>query len=153
MRDAFYNYFDGLLDLADELDQHDLDGNYARFSEKALRIAMLFAAIERTTVIEMRHWARAQEITEEWRVNLHDLVAELEQRPPKDRQEVEDQVLEQLTRLSREKGRCTAREIAQRITGPGFWSGQGSPGGMGRKWSSGLGENNANHILLSGSRR
>jgi hypothetical protein len=75
--DAFYTYHDALLDLALASDNHDLDASYARFAEKALRIAMLFASLENNGRIELRHWARAQEITERWRASLHNLLDQL----------------------------------------------------------------------------
>ncbi len=71
--EAYYRYDIALKSLLtrNEYKHGDFDGNYARFSEKALRIALLFASLEDSRHIEMRHWARAQEITERWRANLH----------------------------------------------------------------------------------
>ena len=51
----------------------DLDGNYARFPEKALRIAALFSSLGGSPEIKINHWAKAQAITERWRSNLHSL--------------------------------------------------------------------------------
>jgi hypothetical protein len=73
VREAFYAYHDGLTTLAAASDNADLDGNYSRFAEKALRVAILLASLENGGRIEMRHWARAQTITERWRRSLHDL--------------------------------------------------------------------------------
>jgi hypothetical protein len=75
--DAFYVYHDALLDLTVASENHDLDASYTRFAEKALRIAMLFASLENGGRIELRHWARAQEITERWRASLHNLLDQL----------------------------------------------------------------------------
>ncbi|NTW00760.1 MAG: DUF3987 domain-containing protein, partial [Oscillochloris sp.] len=64
VREAFYVYHDALLTLVSSSDQYDLDGNYARFAEKALRVAMLLASLSNEGRIELRHWARAQQIAE-----------------------------------------------------------------------------------------
>ena len=71
--DAYYRYDKALRDFCHNSEVLDFDGNYARFPEKALRIAMLLAALENDFKIEICHWARAQNITEEWRTNLHSL--------------------------------------------------------------------------------
>ena len=57
--DAFYRYHDALLDIIGQSPDHDLDGNYSRLAEKALRVAMLLGSIENNEQIEIRHWARA----------------------------------------------------------------------------------------------
>jgi hypothetical protein len=73
VREAFYAYHDGLVGIAAVSDNADLDGNYSRFAEKALRVAILLASLENHGKIEMRHWARAQSIAERWRASLHNL--------------------------------------------------------------------------------
>lgn len=75
--DAYYRYHDALIDLCDAHHNKDLIGNYTRFAEKALRIAMLFASLENDGHIELRHLARAQRITERWRQSLHYLIDQL----------------------------------------------------------------------------
>lgn len=74
VKDAFYRYHDALIELVAGMESTDTDGNYARFAEKALRVAMLMASLENNGVIEMRYWARAQQITESWRADLHNLM-------------------------------------------------------------------------------
>ncbi len=49
--DAFYQYHDALLDIAQGSWRTDLDGNYARFAEKALRVSMLLASLGNNDVI------------------------------------------------------------------------------------------------------
>ena len=56
VEDAFYTYKNALDDLAAVSKNTDLDGNYSRFPEKALRVAILLASIENHHVIDMRHW-------------------------------------------------------------------------------------------------
>jgi hypothetical protein len=109
--DAFYRYQEALLDIAETHDNHDLDGNYARFPEKALRVAMLLASLENDGGIELRHWARAQAIAERWRVNLHVLYQQVNESSPYQAVPVEDRVLDVVERLKEP----TAREVAQMI--------------------------------------
>jgi len=70
---AYYRYDDALADLVLDHNLYLLSGNYGRMAKKALRLAMLFASLENRGVIELRHWARAQEIAERWRASLHEL--------------------------------------------------------------------------------
>ena len=111
--DAFYTYQDALGDLVEQSSNSDLDGNYSRFAEKALRIAMLLASLENDNQIEMRHWARAQAITERWRADLHALYRQVNEPGPSEVERIEEKILEIVERL----GEPTRREIAQRISG------------------------------------
>ena len=63
--------------LTPDLDS-ELHGSYGRFATQAIKIAMLLAAIDCDQLpvrIERRHFARAQEIVERWRVSLHEVWA------------------------------------------------------------------------------
>lgn len=112
---GFYDYMDGLTSTLAVNQNTDLDGNYARFPEKALRIAMLLASFENQGRIEMRHWARAQAITERWRANLHSLIEQVnEQEIPTRQRTNEDRVLHVLEKAST---LLTAREVAQNVRG------------------------------------
>jgi hypothetical protein len=71
--EAYYRYGDALKEIMQDINIADLDGSYTRFPEKALRIAALFASFGGFTVINLNHWAKAQAITERWRVDLHSL--------------------------------------------------------------------------------
>ncbi len=115
--DAFYIYHDGLLRTVVPSQQTDLDGNYARLSEKALRIAMLMASLEGGDRIEMRHWARAQEIAERWRAGLHHVVGTLAEPKLCSGERDEDRVLRHLERLCGQGQAPTARDIRVRIRG------------------------------------
>ncbi len=95
--EAFYRYHNALILLTHRNDSQDLDGNYARLAEKALRIAMLLASVSGSTTIEMCHWARAQEIAERWRRNLHALIDQLQGSETQSREaELEDKVMRAL---------------------------------------------------------
>jgi hypothetical protein len=75
--EAYYTYNEALVDIALLSDQQDLDGNYSRIHEKALRVAGLLAAIQGSKTVTIRHWARAQQIAEGWRRNLHNMYQSL----------------------------------------------------------------------------
>lgn len=117
VRDAFYAYNDALLDIIAKSELTDLDGNYARLPEKALRVAMILASFENDDLIEMKHWARAQQIAEGWRTNLHNLYTQVinKAKPPeaKERLEWEDKILA----LIANKGPRTIREMCQGLSG------------------------------------
>ncbi len=72
-RSAISKYGKALRKIQAGMNLTDLDGNYARFPEKALRISALFASLGGSREIEINHWAKAQAITERWRSNLHSL--------------------------------------------------------------------------------
>lgn len=55
----------------------DLDGNYGRLPEMALRMAIVMASLSNNNRIELRHWAKAQELAELLRKNLHELYAQI----------------------------------------------------------------------------
>jgi hypothetical protein len=98
VREMFYAYHDALTSIAAAGDNTDLDGNYSRFAEKALRVAMLLASIENRGNIEARHWARAQAIAERWRRSLHNLYRTLNLAGD-DEARTEDRVIEIVARL------------------------------------------------------
>lgn len=54
-----------------------LSGSYVRFSTQAIKVAMLLAAMDAEQLpvrISLRHYARAQQIVEQWRVTMHYLL-------------------------------------------------------------------------------
>ncbi len=113
--DAFYRYHDALILLTHQNGSTDLDGNYTRLSQKALRIAMLLASVDNSPAIEMCHWARAQEIAERWRRNLHALIDQLQGATTQSREsELEDHVVRTIDRLEK----ATLNELRRYIKGP-----------------------------------
>lgn len=111
--DAFYRYHDGLLDIVEKSPRADLDGNYARFAEKAMRIAILLASIENHDRIELPHWARGQEIAERWRSNLHALFEKVNEPD-----ESEDEIWEyKLVDVLKRHGKLTAAKASRFIRG------------------------------------
>lgn len=111
--ERFYAYHDALLDVALAMNLPDLDGSYVRFSEKALRVAMLLASLENGGVIELRHWAKAQEITEDWRLGLHRLYEQINAAEASPEQQFAEKILRQIAL----RGPLTARELRQTIYG------------------------------------
>ena len=97
--DRFYAYHDALLELVHESGQTDLDASYARFAEKALRVAMLLASLENYGRIELRHWARAQQVTEHWRRSLHHLYEQINEASPGGEAEEEEKVIATVRKL------------------------------------------------------
>jgi hypothetical protein len=118
--EAFYAYDDGLNEVCSKIAVEDLDGNYARFSEKALRLATIFASINNSTRVEWVHWARAQAVTERWRAGVHFLHQQINSPLPSQMLETEERILRVLRRLKgasvreiRQQTRLPAREINQ----------------------------------------
>jgi hypothetical protein len=112
-REAFYVYHDALLDVVEDLDNRDFDGNYARFAEKALRVAMLLASLEHDDKITLPVWARAQGIAERWRRSLHELYAQANEPPASETAHREEQMIQIIVR----KGEMTASEVARYMRG------------------------------------
>ncbi len=68
---AFYNYMDGLQDVITDHKIDKLASNYGRLPVICARMALLFASLADADEVELKHWAKAQEITEGWRKLLH----------------------------------------------------------------------------------
>jgi hypothetical protein len=109
VEDAFYTYHDGLLDSISNPKNFDLDGNYARMAEKALRIALLLSSVNGKEEIELPEWYRAQEITERWRMGLHEAYSQINQPPPSRERENEDAILAIMKKLDK----ATAADVAR----------------------------------------
>src|SRR2546430_267742 len=113
--DAFYAYRDALLDMIHGSSNTDLDGNYARFAAKALRISMLAASLENNNVIEIRHWALGQEVAERWRANLHSVFLEINEPSQTVNEAIEERIIAGVKGFTESHGRPpTKREISQR---------------------------------------
>jgi hypothetical protein len=80
VRQAYYAYDRAMRELIRREANHDLDGSYARFPMKALRVAGLLASLHGDSnhgMIELPHWYRGQQIAERWRRDLHRLVGQV----------------------------------------------------------------------------
>lgn len=110
-KEAFYAYHDGLLETIHHSENHDLDGNYTRLGEKALRIAMLLASIENISMVQTHHLAAAEEITEHWRLGLHTLYSQVNQRKQSTARDKENDVIRVIDR----HGAMTPAEVKKYI--------------------------------------
>jgi len=116
--DAWVRYRSALKKIVKDLPTQDLDGSYQRLSIKAIRIAALFASLENGNVIEMRHWAKAQEIAERWRKSLHELYSQVnsEQDAPTYAKKVEDEILRVVKKLEDQEKPPTVRDLTRYLT-------------------------------------
>jgi hypothetical protein len=106
---AYDRYRLALRELIAQSSNQDLDGSYTRLSDRALRIAILLASLENGDRIELRQWAKAQEIAEMMRSNLHELYRQVHAR--QEEESLEDILLNYLKTLGGKK--VTIREIRQ----------------------------------------
>lgn len=90
---AWSRYRKALKRLMRESLNHDLDGSYQRLPDKALRIATLFASLDGSNRISLRHWARAQELAEVIRKNLHELYRQVNTSSESESATIENAVL------------------------------------------------------------
>jgi hypothetical protein len=100
-------YTDGLHQIVSQMDIEDLNAAYVRFPEKAMRIAVMFAFLGHSETVEIKHYAKAQQLTEMWRVCLHQLYNLTNSSPDKDK------ILEEgiLKYLGKQKVACEVRKI------------------------------------------
>ncbi len=99
VREAHQLYYEKLVMLAHD---YQLDvrfkSTYGRLPDMALKIAMLLASLENNDHMDMRHWGRGQQITERWRTDFHELVAQLaEGNETKSYGILEEKVIEEMT--------------------------------------------------------
>jgi hypothetical protein len=113
VKEAFYSYHDGLSSVAASSETEDLDGNYLRFAEKALRVSMLLASLENDGNVELRHWARGQQIAERWRAGLHSLYEQMNRNEPSEQASKEEKLVQIVGKL----GTPTAAEAARYMWG------------------------------------
>lgn len=76
-KDAYKRYRTALKQLFKTYKHEDFNGSYARLPEMAVRIALLLASLENDNHVEIRHWARAQELTELLRASLHEMYTQV----------------------------------------------------------------------------
>ena len=122
VRAAVQRYNMAVLALARESELTDLDGNYGRLHEKGLRVAALMASLENEGIIELRHWARAQEIVERWRLYAHRLYEQVTELDVSPQAEIEAKVVKAVTRwqgTDRYPDGLSAADIARFLRGLG----------------------------------
>jgi hypothetical protein len=99
VRSAYEAYDNALLDLMEENLNHDLDGNYAKLAERTMRVAVLLASVSGSDVVRLKHWARAQEITERGRGGLHELYQQINDPGLSEPQKLEERILSLVGKL------------------------------------------------------
>lgn len=109
---AYYTYGDALMASVASSAFDELDSWHSRLSVKALRIAILLASLENGERADMRHWARAQMITERWRASVYRLYRQTNAQTEMSADATtEDQVYDIILRL----GFPSIRDIKTRI--------------------------------------
>lgn len=81
--DAWKAYRSALKHLSLSFGQKDFYASYARLPETALRIAILMGSLSNNNIIDLRIWAKAQELAEVLRRNLHELYSQVNAAPEK----------------------------------------------------------------------
>ena len=113
--DAYEQYNDALLEIAHEGKVHtDLSPWYGRAHEKALRVSMLLASLHGEKEISLGYWSIGQEIVEEWRNNLHELILTASASTPLSK---DAQIEGKIVSLCAKSGGMTARELQRHIKG------------------------------------
>jgi hypothetical protein len=98
VRDAYYAYDHGLIEVMEGYGHTDLDGNYGRLGEKALRVAALFASLQGNGAVEVSHFAKAQQVVERWRLYTERIYEQVTRRDKSKQEEMEDKALDTLRR-------------------------------------------------------
>lgn len=117
--DGWVRYRSALKDIMKNFSNQDLDGSYQRLCIKAMRVAALFASLENNNIIELRHWAKAQEIAERWRKSLHELYQQVNQAEltPSYAKNIEDRIMRTVEKLQASAQPPTVRDLSRYIKG------------------------------------
>lgn len=75
--EAYYAYYDGLLDIVEQSRSTDLDGNYVVIGREGAAHRNPAGQPGGRRSIELRHWARSQQIAERWWSTRTNLMAAL----------------------------------------------------------------------------
>ncbi|MHA1972621.1 MAG: DUF3987 domain-containing protein [Candidatus Hodarchaeales archaeon] len=113
VEDAVYAYRYALKDFIESSENKDLKGHYLRYPEMALRIAVLIASLNNDSKVTLEYWYFAQNITENWRRDLHRLYYQsLSKNNSANFNSIKDP-LERVFEVIKTKGPLTSREIQQ----------------------------------------
>jgi Protein of unknown function (DUF3987) len=112
-RKALNDYGNALALRAQDDELAQFRSYYSRLRDKTLRMATLFAALQESSCIEIRHIARAQQIAEQFRQSIHQLAAHLSrQESTQQPRSLDDKIMKVLTDKNVP---LTAREVSQCI--------------------------------------
>jgi hypothetical protein len=111
--EAYYTYNVALITMVEQGQvSTDFNACYGRFHMKALRVAMLLASLAGYDTITLAHWARAQQIVEQWRMMLHQTVVWASTATPLTREaQLEEAIERTLARLGPMGARGLQRHI------------------------------------------
>src|SRR5579859_7387098 len=98
--EAWVRYRRTLRYLLARLPHNDFDGSYARMPTTAMRIAVIIGSLENGNSIELKHWAKAQELTEVIRANLHELYAQINAAAPSLAAQKENEIYARIKELA-----------------------------------------------------
>ncbi len=110
---AYYAYRRDMKDQIQNSKELDLAGNYIRYPDMALRIAVLIASLNNDSEVTLTHWGFGQNIAEEWRENLHRLYYKTLPNSNSAMCSFKPDPLERIHDLIRTRGGLTSREIQQ----------------------------------------
>ena len=115
IREAHEQYYAALSTM---LYEHNLDerykGTYGRLPDTALKIAMLLASLENDGKMDMRHWARGQQIAEKWRIGFHVFINQLARGgESKSYGALEEKVIEEMTMKLMPGERVNSRHVSR----------------------------------------
>ncbi|GER88634.1 hypothetical protein KDW_27960 [Dictyobacter vulcani] len=98
---AWKRYRSALKGMLISFPGEDFHGSYTRLPETAMRMAILMASLENENHIELRHWAKAQDLAEKLRLNLHELYRQINApQSSSDLARLEDEIHRTLTHLN-----------------------------------------------------
>lgn len=122
VKDAYSRYRRALRSLImREGSNTDLDASCVRLPLRALRVAMLLASLENGGRIEMRHWAKAQQLSETWRRGVHNLLEQLQsgsETAPSRESALESKLLKRLCEAG--TAGCTINDVRRYIKNVGI---------------------------------
>ena len=74
-----------------------ISANYERFAAHAARLAVMFASFDNSNVVETKHWVKAQEIVEKFRIGAHQLFDDMNTIDEPPNKTKEDKMINALT--------------------------------------------------------
>lgn len=113
VREMFYEYRRDMKDKITQSKDSDLDGNFIRYPDTALKIAVLIASVNGKEALTVREWKFAKMIAEDWR---NDLIRLYNQDLPAQR--LDDMALEKdeenrIFKILVNRGPLSSRELQQ----------------------------------------
>ncbi len=113
VKSEFYKYRNELKDKIQNSEEKDLVGNYIRYPEIAMRIAVLIACINNVDKVTLDYWALAQKTAELWREDLKRLYFQSINNEKSNRMLAKKDPIEIVYEVITKKRTLTARQIQQ----------------------------------------